>query len=54
MYVTEDDDGTASLSCRRPTAVFTPYFDEGGAALRDLAAELDGVFENVAKSAISE
>jgi uncharacterized protein (DUF302 family) len=54
MYVTEDDDGNASLSYRRPTTVFNPYFDEGGAALRDLAAELDGIFENVAKTAISE
>ncbi len=54
MYVTEDADGTASLSYRTPTVVFTPYFDEGGAALRDLAAELDGVFESVAKAAIAE
>lgn len=54
MYVTEDSDGTASLSYRRPTAVFSPYFDEGGTALRDLASELDGIFENVAKTAISE
>ncbi|SHL09614.1 Uncharacterized conserved protein, DUF302 family [Roseovarius marisflavi] len=54
IYVTEDDDGTASLSYRTPTVVFAPYFDEGGDALRDLAEELDGVFENIAKTAISE
>jgi uncharacterized protein (DUF302 family) len=54
MYVTEDADGTASLSYKTPTAVFSPYFDEGGDDLRDLASELDGVFDTVAKSAISE
>lgn len=54
MYVTEDADGTASLSYKTPTAVFSPYFDEGGEKLRDLASELDGVFETVAKSAIAE
>jgi len=54
VYVTEDADGSASLSYKTPTAVFSPYFDEGGDDLRDLAAELDGVFETVAKSAIAE
>ncbi|GAW35768.1 hypothetical protein RA2_02836 [Roseovarius sp. A-2] len=54
MYVTEDADGTASLSYKAPTAVFAPYFDEGGDTLRDLAAELDGIFETVAESAIAE
>ena len=54
MYVTEDADGTASLSYKTPTAVFSPYFDEGGEKLRDLASELDGIFETVAQSAIAE
>jgi uncharacterized protein (DUF302 family) len=54
MYVTEDADGTASLSYKTPSAVFSPYFDEGGDALRDLAEELDAVFGDVARAAIAE
>ncbi|WP_417729090.1 DUF302 domain-containing protein [Roseovarius sp.] len=54
LYVTENADGTASLSYKTPTAVFDPYFDEGGDDLRALAAELDSVFETVAQTAIAE
>jgi len=54
MYVTEDADGTATLSYKTPSAVFSPYFDEGGDALRDLAEELDAVFEGVARAAVAE
>ena len=51
-YITENDDGTATLSYRTPTAVFTPYFGDGGAPLQSLAAELDTVFDTIAKRAI--
>ena len=54
LYVIEDDDGTATLGYKRPSHVFAPYADEGGAALRDLAAELDAVFADVAAAAINE
>ncbi len=54
LYVTENADGTASLSYKTPTAVFLPYFDEGGDALRDLATELDGIFDSVAEMAIND
>lgn len=54
LYVTEDADGTATLSYKTPTSVFAPYFDEGGDDLRALATELDGVFETVAETAIAE
>jgi uncharacterized protein (DUF302 family) len=54
MYVTEDADGTATLSYKTPSAVFSPYFDEGGDALRGLAEELDAVFEGVARAAVAE
>ncbi|KNG92786.1 DUF302 domain-containing protein [Pseudaestuariivita atlantica] len=51
LYVTENADGTATLSYKTPTAVFAPYFDEGGLALSDLAAELDTVFSQIAQNA---
>jgi uncharacterized protein (DUF302 family) len=50
FYVTENPDGTATLSYKTPTAVFTPYFAEGG-DLRPLAQELDIIFEKIAEAA---
>lgn len=52
FYVTENDDGTSTLSYKTPTTVFSPYFDEGGEALRKLAAELDDLFALMARDAI--
>ena len=54
LYATENADGSATLSYRMPSHVFAPYFDEGGAALRDLATELDGVFDAVARAAVAD
>ena len=54
LYVTEEDDGTATLGYKMPSHVFAPYADEGGAALRALAKELDAVFEDVARAASAE
>lgn len=51
MYVTEDTDGSATLSYKTPSMVFSPYFDEGGDDLRALAAELDGKFKAIAERA---
>ena len=50
FYITENADGSASLSYRTPSAVFAPYAD-GGEALRDLAAELDDLFAAIAAQA---
>ena len=50
FYITENDDGTATLSYRMPSAVFAPYTD-GGEKLRELAAELDAIFERIASQA---
>ncbi len=50
FYITENDDGTATLSYQKPSAVFAPYAD-GGAALRELAAELDTLFAKIAEEA---
>jgi uncharacterized protein (DUF302 family) len=50
FYITENADGTATLSYRTPTAIFAPYTD-GGAQLTELAVELDGIFEKIASQA---
>ena len=51
-YVTENPDGTATLAYKTPTAVFSPYFDEGGNALKEMASELDVIFAKIASDAI--
>ncbi len=50
MYVTENADGTARLTYRRPSAVFKPY---GSAELDKMAAELDVIFANIARDAVA-
>ncbi len=50
FYVTENSDGTATLSYKTPTAVFSPYFAEGE-DLRTIAGELDTIFESIAEAA---
>lgn len=47
-YVTENADGTATLTYRRPSAVFKPY---GSADLDAMAQELDTIFANIADQA---
>jgi len=51
FYVTENPDGTATLSYKKPTTVFAPYADEGKDPLKALAAELDGLFAKIAELA---
>ena len=51
FYVTENDDGSATLSWKTPSHVFAPYMDEGGAALKELAEELDAVFTRIGERA---
>jgi len=48
LYVTENADGTASLTYRAPTAIFAPYKN---AELDELARELDPIFEKIARDA---
>ena len=50
LYITENDDGTATLSYKTPSAVFAPYKD-GGDKLREMAAELDVIFAKIASQA---
>lgn len=51
VYVTENADKTATLSYKKPSHVFSPYMDEGGENLKNLATELDLVFEALAMEA---
>lgn len=51
FYVTEADNGTATLSWKTPNHVFAPYFDEGGDELRRIAQELDEKFEAIGRRA---
>jgi uncharacterized protein (DUF302 family) len=48
LYVTENADGTASLSWRTPSAVFAPYKN---AAIDEMARELAPIFERIASDA---
>ncbi|MEM7711473.1 MAG: DUF302 domain-containing protein [Pseudomonadota bacterium] len=50
MYVTEDGDGTATLSWKRPSSVFAPYMDDAP-GLDTIAAELDDAFAAVGRAA---
>ncbi|MDP5216915.1 DUF302 domain-containing protein [Ruegeria sp. 2205SS24-7] len=52
LYVTENADGTATLSYKTPSFVFAPYA-EGGTELQAIALELDGRFDAIAKSAVT-
>jgi uncharacterized protein (DUF302 family) len=48
LYVTENADGSASLSWRKPSALFAPYRND---ELDALARELDPIFERIARDA---
>ncbi len=54
FYVTENPGGGATLSYKKPSFVFAPYFDEGGDVLKALAAELDGIVARIADAATKE
>ena len=48
FYVTENADGTATLTYRKPSAVFAPYEVP---ALDEMARELDEIFARIAATA---
>jgi uncharacterized protein (DUF302 family) len=52
FYVTEGTDRNARLTYKTPTTVFSPYFEEGGDALKSMAKELDEIFAKIADEAI--
>lgn len=51
LYVTENPDGTATLSYKTATHVLAPYAEEGGQTLTALARELDTILEQIADQA---
>jgi uncharacterized protein (DUF302 family) len=50
FYITENPDGTATLSYKKPSFVFAPYLEEGNGKLQVLVSELDGIFARIARS----
>ena len=50
LYVTEGADGKATLTYRKPSAVFAAY---GNGDLNKMAAELDGIFARIVKDALA-
>lgn len=50
FYVTENADGTATLSYKKATTVFAPY-EQQASELKGIAAELDEIFGKIAESA---
>jgi uncharacterized protein (DUF302 family) len=53
FYITENDDGTATLSYKPASVVFAPY-EAGGEALKMLAAELEAIQDAIAEQAIGQ
>ncbi len=51
-YVTENQDGSATLSYKHPSTVFAPYMTDAGAELGTIADELDIIFEKIATDAV--
>lgn len=51
FYVTEQPDGTATLSYKTPSLVFSPYADESPEVAK-IAHELDAKFAAIAREAI--
>lgn len=51
FYVTENADGSATLSYKTPSSVFAPYFEEAGPDLMTIAAELDVAFAKISEEA---
>lgn len=53
LYVTENADGTATLSYILPSEVFAPYVDAAGPELSAVASELDDMFAAIAAEAVA-
>lgn len=51
VYLTENADGSATLSYRTPSAVFAPYIAGADSDLAKLAEELDVIFAKIASDA---
>lgn len=51
IYATENPDGTATLSYKKPSYIFEPYLSDGKEPLRALGSELDTIFAKIAERA---
>lgn len=51
LYITENSDGSASLTYRLPSAVFAPYDSD---ELDKMAKELDVIFQNIVRDAAGD
>lgn len=51
FYVTENSDGSATLSYKSPSFLLSPYVEDGKAGIVDIAQELDTVFAAIAEQA---
>ncbi|MEM8838890.1 MAG: DUF302 domain-containing protein [Pseudomonadota bacterium] len=54
FYLTENADGSSTLSYKTPTHVFSPYFAEADADLKVMAEELDAVFQAIFNQTIAK
>ncbi|MGM0693268.1 MAG: DUF302 domain-containing protein [Pseudomonadota bacterium] len=54
FYVTENDDGSATLSWKTPSHLLEPYVDAAGKELERVGRELDTLFAAIAKRATEE
>ncbi|MCL7940257.1 DUF302 domain-containing protein [Halomonas sp. ATCH28] len=52
FYVTENDDGSATLSWKTPTHLLEPYVDAAGEELETVARELDSLFAAIAQRVV--
>ena len=51
LYITENPDGSATLSYKTAVHVLAPYMDEGGPELMALAGEVDTIVEQIVEQA---
>lgn len=51
FYVTENSDGTATLSYKLPSTIYAPYMVEAGPELDTIAQELDVAFAQIRDAA---
>ncbi|CAM3438179.1 DUF302 domain-containing protein [Halomonas lysinitropha] len=51
FYVTENDNGSATLSWKKPTHLLAPYMEAGGKELEAVARELDTLFAAISQRA---
>lgn len=52
FYVTENDDGSATLSWKTPSHLLEPYVDAAGEELEEIGHELDALFAAIASRAV--